>query len=118
MPYFKISKDDVALNVTDNKNKNTSLIEITVNLHYLKEKLHELENITISEISENMAITKREVEILKCLSQGKQNKEIAQNMNISVHTVKVHIHNIFSKLSSTDRTEAVIKAIKARLINV
>lgn len=63
-------------------------------------------------------LTSREKQVLKHISLGKNNLEIAKSMNVSVHTAKVHVHNIFSKLLVTDRTEAVVKAIKYRLIEI
>ena len=66
----------------------------------------------------NIPLTKREKQVLKCLSSGKNNAQIAETMNVSIHTAKVHIHNIFNKLSVQDRTEAVVKAIKYKLIDI
>ena len=63
-------------------------------------------------------ITNREIRILKYISEGKNNNEIASYLNVSVHTAKVHIQNIFKKLYVTDRTEAVVLAIKLGLINI
>ena len=68
-------------------------------------------------ISENI-LSCREIEVLKFLSQGLNNHQIAKELNISVHTAKAHIHNIFEKLSVTDRTNAVVKAIKHKLISI
>ena len=63
-------------------------------------------------------LSSREIEVLKFLSAGFNNHQIAKELNISVHTAKAHIHNIFEKLSVTDRTNAVVKAIQHRLINI
>jgi len=58
------------------------------------------------------ALTEREKEILKLLVQGLNNKDVAQKLFISEKTVKNHISNIFRKLEVTDRTQAVVKALK------
>ena len=63
-------------------------------------------------------LSSREMEVLKYLSAGLNNHQIAKELNISVHTAKAHIHNIFEKLSVSDRTNAVVKAIQHRLINI
>ena len=54
-------------------------------------------------------LSSREYEILDLLSQGYQNKEIAEKMFISSGTVKVHIHHIYEKLHVQNRVEAVNK---------
>ena len=58
---------------------------------------------------EHYSISKRELEILKLLSVGKKNKEIAKSLYISQETVKKHLQNIFAKLQVSSRIEAVIK---------
>ena len=63
-------------------------------------------------------LTKRELEVLKLLSVGLYNKEIAEKLNISERTVKNHISNIFKKIEVTDRTQAAVFSIKNKLINV
>ena len=63
-------------------------------------------------------MTNREIQVLKYLAEGLNNQEISKLMNLSVHTIKAHIHNIFEKLSVQGRTEAVVKAIKDNLINL
>ena len=51
-------------------------------------------------------LTAREQEILELLSEGHQNKLIAHRMSLSEHTVKVHVHNLLSKLRVSNRTQA------------
>lgn len=57
-------------------------------------------------------LTEREIAILKDISEGRANKEIARRLNVSVDTVKADMKRIFSKLDVTDRTRAVIVAIQ------
>ncbi len=57
-------------------------------------------------------LTEREREILGLLAQGYSNKAIAERLFISVHTVKVHIRNIYRKLGAEDRTSAILLALK------
>jgi DNA-binding NarL/FixJ family response regulator len=52
--------------------------------------------------------TPRQVEILQNLWQGKQNKKIAHDLDISENTVKVHIHHIMKKLNARNRTQVVL----------
>ncbi len=70
----------------------------------VKEKLEEL--------------TVREIEVLKMLSKGLLNKEIAATLNISERTVKNHVSNIFKKINVSDRTQAAVFAIKHNIVDI
>ncbi len=70
----------------------------------VKEKLEEL--------------TVREVEVLKMLSKGLLNKEIAATLNISERTVKNHVSNIFKKINVSDRTQAAVFAIRHNIVDI
>ena len=52
------------------------------------------------------SLSKKEREILKTLSLGKTNNDIAEEMNLSFHTVKTHVYNIYKKLNINNRSEA------------
>ena len=64
------------------------------------------------------ALTKREMEVLKEMSVGKFNRDIAKEMKISERTVKNHISSIFKKLEVTDRTQAAVFAIRNNIIQI
>lgn len=64
------------------------------------------------------SLTRRELEVLKNLSYGMYNKEIAEKLDISERTVKNHISNIFKKIEVTDRTQAAVFAIRNNLITI
>lgn len=55
-----------------------------------------------------LELTGRELEILSRVAKGCQNKIIASDLGLSEHTVKIHIHNIITKLGVHNRTEAAI----------
>lgn len=65
---------------------------------------------------ESEELTERESEILELLAEGIGNKKIAQRLGISEHTAKFHISSILGKLSVSNRTEAVARAIRQGLI--
>ena len=62
------------------------------------------------------SLTSREVEILRLIATGMRNQEIANQLFISLHTVKRHIANAYGKLDVSHRTEAVAKATELRLL--
>jgi len=59
--------------------------------------------------SELDGLSKREQIVLQNLSEGFMYKEIAENLSISIHTVRSHVHNIYEKLHVSNRTEALRK---------
>ncbi len=63
-------------------------------------------------------LTSRELEILKMLSKGPTNKEIAHALGISDNTVRNHVNSIIEKLEVSDRTEAATTAIQRGIITV
>ena len=54
-------------------------------------------------------LTEREREILKCITDGKSNKEISDRLFVSVETVKSHVKNLYKKLNVKNRVEAAMK---------
>jgi DNA-binding NarL/FixJ family response regulator len=67
---------------------------------------------------DNDKLSNREVEVLRLIGKGMSNAEIARNLFLSEKTVKNHLTNIFRKIQVTDRTQAVLFAIKHKIINV
>ena len=63
-------------------------------------------------------LSEREITVLKLVTEGKTNKEIANALDLSEKTVKNHVRNIFHKLQVYDRTQAAILAIRKGLIEL
>jgi NarL family two-component system response regulator LiaR len=63
------------------------------------------------------ALTEREFDVLRLLTQGKSNKEIAGALFIGDRTVKSHLSAIFQKLNVTDRTQAALYAVRHGLVD-
>jgi two-component system, NarL family, response regulator len=61
-------------------------------------------------------LTKRELEVLTLVANGKTNQQIAQHLFITAGTVRVHVHSILQKLNVSDRTQAAIFALQQNLI--
>ncbi|MCF6095659.1 response regulator transcription factor [Thermovorax subterraneus] len=63
-------------------------------------------------------LTEREIEILQHLARGLSNRDIAEKLFISEKTVKNHLTNIFQKMGVTDRTQALLLAIKHDIVKI
>lgn len=63
-------------------------------------------------------ISEREREILRLVAKGATNQQIAQELSISVNTVKVHLRNIFGKIGANSRTEATVFAMQMGLVSL
>ena len=66
----------------------------------------------------NTGLTARELEILQLIVDGKSNKEIADQLSLSVNTVSVHRANIMDALGIHKTAELVVYAIRNGLVNI
>lgn len=69
------------------------------------------------QIIETYPLTDRELEILELIVSGCSNAQIADNLYITVGTVKTHVRNILNKLGANDRTQAAVRALRSGLIS-
>jgi DNA-binding NarL/FixJ family response regulator len=70
----------------------------------------------IAQREEHASLSSREIEILRMVSKGLTNKEIAHVLAISQYTVRNHLNHISAKLEVTDRTEAAMVAVQQGII--
>ena len=63
-------------------------------------------------------LTARELEVLRLLSAGMTNKEIASRLGITEHTIKFHVNAILGKLDAETRTEAVVHAARLGIVTL
>lgn len=63
-------------------------------------------------------LTDREVEVLRLIAKGMSNLEIANKLYLSEKTVKNHLTNIFRKVNVSDRTQAVLYAIRRKIVTL
>lgn len=61
-------------------------------------------------------LTERELEVLQLIVNGHSNAQIAEQLYITVGTVKTHVRNILNKLSADDRTQAAVSALRSGLV--
>ncbi|MBD2471508.1 response regulator transcription factor [Nostoc sp. FACHB-145] len=66
----------------------------------------------------NPELSERELEVLRLMAEGMSNQEIGTALTIGESTVKSHVNRILSKLGVSDRTQAVIIAIKRGIVNL
>ncbi len=72
----------------------------------------------LAEHTPRVALSDRELQVLKYIAKGLRNKEIGAALNIAEDTVKGHIKSIFGKLNVMDRTEAVVSASQRGIIHL
>ncbi|MEH1847198.1 MAG: response regulator transcription factor [Nostoc sp.] len=66
----------------------------------------------------NPELSERELEVLRLMAQGMGNQEIGTALSIGESTVKSHVNRILSKLGVSDRTQAVITAVKRGIVSL
>lgn len=66
--------------------------------------------------AEAATVSQRELEVLSCMAREMTNREIAQRLFLSEHTVKTHVSHILSKLGASDRAGAVLRAWRRGLL--
>ncbi len=72
----------------------------------------------LSEYFPQVALTPREIEVLKYVAKGMANKEIAHHLGTASGTVKMHVQNILAKLGASDRTHAVTIALERGILHL
>jgi len=61
-------------------------------------------------MQEISTLTRKELDVLRALARGLKNKDIADELSVSVHTVEYHVHNLFLKLNATSRADVLMRA--------
>ena len=101
--------------------KNASLREMVEAIRAVRAGNRYIPRRIASRLAERMTrsnLTARELEILKILTKGLTNKQIASALGISDNTVRNHINSIIEKLEVSDRTEASTTAIQRGIVDV
>jgi DNA-binding NarL/FixJ family response regulator len=74
-----------------------------------------------SELAEHLGdeqLTNREVDVLRQVTEGNRNRDIAERLFVSEHTVKTHLKHILGKLGASDRTHAITIAARRGIIQI
>jgi putative nucleotidyltransferase with HDIG domain len=83
-----------------------------INEELLRELLYELPypRQDAPRVSEPCPLSNRELDVLRLLAEGKVYKQIAGDMQLSVSTIRTHLHNVYGKIGAVDRAQAVLTA--------
>ena len=84
--------------------------------HIVLEAASQFQQEKIAKPEKDYALTARETQILKLITEGYSNNEIANQLFVSINTTKAHVASILQKLEVDDRLQAALKALKERLV--
>jgi len=101
--------------------KNLLRTELTLTIRLVHKGHRRIPPEIAQQIAEHAAddgVTARELDVLRGVANGGSNKIIASALNISEHTVKNHVKNLLSKLDASDRTHAVMIALRRGLLDM
>ncbi|MRG86859.1 response regulator transcription factor [Salinibacillus xinjiangensis] len=118
IPAIKAGASGYQLKDADPENLAEAIRKVKNGENMVDEKAasHLFRHVSRSEEEEEKAklreLTKRELDVLKEMVNGKNNKLIAEDLYITEKTVKTHVSNILSKLEVQDRTQAALFAVK------
>lgn len=135
-PYIGLPiHEKVVYQVCDSTGKKSSVVTLDVdmaksyidlqhanaNIFKLQKKISELSKIPASVPQKNSnapvsPLTGRETDVLRMMANGATNNEIARTLNISSHTVKSHVTNIFNKLGVNNRAQSSVWAARHNLV--
>jgi DNA-binding NarL/FixJ family response regulator len=94
------------------------LVEVIRQVHAGKKRIPPEIAAHLAEHYTDEPLTGREVEVLRHISGGNRNRDIADKLFITEETVKVHIKHIMEKLGATDRTQAVAIGVRRGIIEL
>ena len=94
------------------------LVEAIRQVHAGKKRIPPEIAAHLAEYYSDETLTTREIEVLKQISGGNRNRDIAERLFISEETVKVHIKHIMQKLGASDRTQAIAIALRRGIIHL
>lgn len=84
--------------------------------HIVLEAASKFQDVEEPKPEKNYGLTTREAQILKLITEGYSNNEIANQLFVSINTTKAHVASILQKLEVDDRLQAALKALKERLV--
>ncbi len=101
--------------------KDASGEELLTAIQNADRNLRYLPRAMLDRLAERMPIielTPREKEVLVCITQGRSNREIAEELHIAEKTVRIHVSSVLDKMGARDRTQATIYALQRGLVHL
>ena len=84
--------------------------------HIVLEAATKVQETSAPKPERNYGLTSRETQILKLITEGYSNIEIAKELFVSINTTKAHVASILQKLEVDDRLQAALKALQEKLV--
>jgi DNA-binding NarL/FixJ family response regulator len=100
--------------------KDASGEEVLNAIQNVDRDLRYLPRVALDRLAERMPsveLTPRESEVLVCITQGRSNREIAEQLHIAEKTVRIHVSSVLDKMGARDRTQATIYALQRGLVH-
>jgi DNA-binding NarL/FixJ family response regulator len=72
----------------------------------------------LAERMPSVDLTPRETEVLACITKGRSNREIAEELKIAEKTVRIHVSSLLEKMGARDRTQATIYALQRGMVHL
>ncbi len=102
-------------------NKDASGEELIDAIETVQRDRRYLPRVALDRLAERTSITDltpRETEVLACITQGRSNREIAEQLHIAEKTVRIHVSAVLEKMGARDRTQATIYALQRGLVHL
>lgn len=122
-PYIgKPIQEQVTYPVFDECGKPVSSITLDIDTEHIEKPRTDIEEKNKKAIANTEAdifikpLTRREIQVLSLISNGKTNPQISETLHISTHTVKSHVINLFNKIGVSDRTQAAVWAVRHKIV--
>jgi DNA-binding NarL/FixJ family response regulator len=94
----------------------SEIVQVIRQVHAGKKRVPAALAAQLAEHMSDESLTPREIEVLRKVSGGNRNRDIADSLFISEETVKVHVKHIMDKLGARDRTQAIAIAVRRGII--
>ncbi len=101
--------------------KDVSGEEVINAIQSVSRGLRYMPRIALDRLAESMPLvqlTPREREVLVCITQGRSNREIAEELGIAEKTVRIHVSSMLEKMGVRDRTQATIYALQRGMVHL
>lgn len=98
--------------------QSTELFDAIRTVHKGQKYISQSIAVKLAEGMSKLELSDRELEVLRLIAKGKNNKQISTILNIVQSTVRFHTNNIFAKLEVSDRTQALVTAVNRGIIRL